>query len=291
MYLPLLERFMKNEQVVETLSGSTKNKLIQMDTAEKSLSPAKDINNKINVLEDSLEALQTELEEVNKSVEEGHDQLGSSDLDITAKVSETYKRLGEIDNAYKSLSRISGDIDNEVKKLTGDVEAVAKHSDEEFDRIETLSSTQVQTSKQQHEHLVQRVDELIEHSRKTNEDLSDSIERNTKALLTHEKQIEAEIKTLADVTLQRDDEIKSDVRKAKSEIEQNKAKIIQMQAVDEALAKRATTVEIAALELEDKSRQITSSVDLLDARTSDIGAAVIRLKERSEEQATLINAL
>ena len=66
-----------------------------------------------------------ELGVINNSVEEGLDRLSDSDTDLTAKVSETYKRLGEIDNAHKSLLKISSHIDADIQKLDGDVSTSA----------------------------------------------------------------------------------------------------------------------------------------------------------------------
>ena len=57
-------------------------------------STGKDINNKISSLDTDLAQLRAELLTINNSVEEGLDRLGDTDTDLTAKVSETYKRLG-----------------------------------------------------------------------------------------------------------------------------------------------------------------------------------------------------
>jgi chromosome segregation ATPase len=278
---------MTNEQPAN-IDGT---KLIHLEGEVKQTNRAKDINNKINHLESSLGDLQKELEVVNNWVEEGLDRLSDSDLDITAKVSETYKRLGEIDNTYKTLSKISDDIDGEVKKLTVEMETVAEQSAADLERLETASSAQIKKTNEQHEQLVSRVNDLVEHSRETNKELTSSIKKNTDALLALEKQLVNEIESLANATEERDNEIASDLDVAKKAIEKNKARIIQLQSVDEALAKRATAVEIAAAELTDKSRKLESSVNLLDARTSDISTAVINLQEKSEQQASLITGL
>jgi len=282
---------MTNEQRVSSDESPSNNKLIHLDSDVTRTNRANDINNKINHLETILSDLQGELEAVNKSVEEGLDRLSDNDLDITAKVSETYKRLGEIDGTYKSLSKISDDIDSEVKKLTAEIEIVVEQSAAELDRVESSSSAQIEETKQQHEQLVVRVNDLVDQSRETNRELTNSIKKNTDALLALEKQLVAEIDALANATEERDNEIADEVESAKKAIEKNKARIIQMQAVDEALSKRSTALEIAAAELTDKSRKIESSVGLLDARTSDISAAVIKLQEKSDQQASLISGI
>lgn len=282
---------MTNEQLVTSNSSPMKSKLIHLEGDVKQTNRAKDINSKINLLETSLGALQEQLEVVNKSVEEGLDRLSDTDLDLTAKVSETYKRLGSIDGTYKSLIKISNDIDSEVKKLTMEMEEVAEQSAAELGRVETMSSTQIKKTNEQHQELIIRVNDLVEHSRETNKELASSVKKNTDALLALEKQLVAEIDALANTTEERDNAISTDLNEAKKTIEKNKAKIIQMQSIDEALSKRATALEISAAELTDKSRMIESSVNMLDARTQDLSQSVGKLQEQSELHSSLISGL
>lgn len=282
---------MTNQQPANTDNNPVDKKLIHLNGEVKQNRRPNDINNKINGLEDSLNALQEELDVVNKSVEEGLDRLSDNDLDITAKVSETYKRLGEIDSTYKSLSKISDEIDSEVKKLALEMEEVAEQSASELGRLETRSSEQVEETNQQHEQLVARVNNLVEHSREANKDLTKSIKQNTDALLALEKQLAKEIDALANTTEQRDNEIANEVSAALNAIEKNRARILQLQSVDEALAKRATLLEVTAAEITDKSLEIETSVDFLEERSKDLTAAVGRLRDQNVQQASLITGL
>jgi len=109
------------------VSENSDSNLIEFDE-NNTVSPGKDINTKITALDSDLAQLRMELGTINNSVEEGLDRLGDSDTDLTAKVSETYKRLGEIDNAYKSLIAISSRIDRDIQKINGDVSTVAEKS-------------------------------------------------------------------------------------------------------------------------------------------------------------------
>ena len=97
------------EKVDEAISKYNDSKLLQFDE-NNTVSSGNDINAKITSLDTDLAHLRNELGSINNSVEEGLDRLGDTDTDLTAKVSETYKRLGEIDNAYKSLLEISSEI-------------------------------------------------------------------------------------------------------------------------------------------------------------------------------------
>ena len=134
---------MTNEQLASDSTADKKSpvadNLIHLEGEVKAANQARDINAKINLLEDSLGDLQTELDSINKSVDEGLDQLSNNDLDLTSKVSETYKRLGEIDETYKTLSAISNDIDSEGKKLTVEISEVADQSAAELEKLEASS--------------------------------------------------------------------------------------------------------------------------------------------------------
>lgn len=282
---------MTNQKPINTADNPSRGKLIHLENEAKQTNRAKDINNKINLLENNLTALQEGLEVVNISVEEGLDRLSDNGLDITAKVSETYKRLGEIDGAYKSLSKISDDINSEVKQLTTEMAEVAEQSASDLDRLEATSSVEIAKINEQHEQLVSRVNNLVKLSRKTNKELTTSIRKNTDVLLALEKQLAADLDALAKTTEERNKETTFELREAKKAIEKTKARIIQMQSVDEALAKRATAFEITAAELMDKSRKIESSVNLLDVRTNDLSDTVTKLQEQNEQQASLINGL
>lgn len=286
---------MKNQQLAGKEVGNAKapadSNLIHLEGEVKQANRAKDINTKINLLESSLSDLQSELDTINRSVDEGLERLSDSDLDLTSKVSETYRRLGEIDKTYKTLSGISSDIDTEVKKLTSEISEVAAQSATELEKLEVNSSAHNTQLNEQHQHLVARVDELVRHSAETNAQLSHSIEHNTDALLKLEKQLVTEIGLLADVTQERDDELASNLSEAEKEIERSKARILQMQKVDVALDQRATLLEISSAELASKSRQMDSSIELLSVQTKDLLRSVDKLQQASTRHTSLIFAL
>jgi len=156
---------MNNQQQLHSDEAPPENNLIHLEQESHAIGKAKDINAKISLLEASLGELQAELEVINRSVDEGLERLSDSDLDLTSKVSETYKRLGEIDNTYKSLSTISENIDNEVRKLTSEIEDVATQSAADLENHNTQFN-------EQHQQLVERVNELVRHSQETNAQLT-----------------------------------------------------------------------------------------------------------------------
>lgn len=268
---------MTNQQQLQTDEAPPDNNLIHLEKETRATGQAKDINTKISLLEASLGQLQTELDVINQSVDEGLERLGDNELDLTAKVTETYKRLGDIDNTYKSLSAISENIDNEVKKLTTEIEEVATQSAADLEGHNSQFT-------EQHQQLVVRVNDLIKHSQETNLQLTQSINDNTDALLKLEKELVVEIDTLANATSERSENIEK-------EVESSKARILQLQAVDDALEKRAASLETTAAELTQTSKKLDTSINLLDMRTDELSAIVDKLLEDSEKHSSLISAL
>ena len=268
---------MTNQQQLHTDEAPPDNNLIHLEKETRTAGHAKDINAKIGLLEASLGELQTELDVINKSVDAGLERLSDSDLDLTSKVSETYKRLGEIDNTYRALSTISDNIDSEVKKLTTEIEDVASQSATDLENHNSQFT-------EQHEQLVERVNSLVRHSHETNSQLTQNIKDNTSALLKLEKELVAEINSLASTTKERSDDIEK-------ELECSKARILQLQSVDDALEKRAASLETTAADLTQKGKALGTSIDLLDMRTDELSAIVDKLLEDSEKHSSLISAL
>jgi len=268
---------MTNEQRLHADVVPSGSNLIHLEKETRAAGQATDINARIGLLESNLSELQAELDVINKSVDEGLDRLSDSDLDLTSKVSATYKRLGEIDNTYKTLSIISENIDSEVKKLTTEIEGVATRSATDLENHNSQMTVQ-------HEQLVGRVNDLVRHSQETNSQLTQNIKKNTDALLKLEKELVSEIDSLASETKQRSDDIEK-------EVERSKARILQLQAVDDALEKRAATLEATAARLTQTTKELDSSINLLDMRTDELSAIIDRLLEYSDRHSSLISAL
>ena len=257
--------------------ASPGDRLIQLESETVAVGSAKDINFRIDRLEGSLDALQTELAVLSRSVDEGLQHLDHSDLELTSRVSETYKRLGEIDSTYKAMTAMSGNIDSEVKNLTAAITDVAAHSALGLDNQNSYFS-------RQHAELADRINDLVDRSQEISEQLAQSIKENTVALLKLEKKLVAKIGSLANTTHQRSDTIEK-------EGDKSKARIFQLQAVDDALEKRAASLEASAAELTQKSRKLRVTVDLLDMRTDELSAMIDKLLEEGEKNASLIGVL
>ena len=268
---------MTNRPRLHADEASPGDKLLQLENETRVVGQTQDINSRIDLLEGSLLALQTELAVISKSFDEGLEHLDGSGLDLTSRVSETYKRLGEIDRTCKALTVISGNIDSEVKQLTEEIADVAAQSAADIEQQKAHFA-------RQHVQLADRINDLVDHSRKTSARLTQSIEGNTDALLTLEKELVAEIDSLANTTQQHSDHIQK-------EDENSKARMLQLQAVDGALEKRAALLEASAAELTQKSRGLRVTVDLLDMRIHELSAMIDKLLEEGEKNASLIGVL
>lgn len=279
---------MTNKQRASTKTMHADDNLITLEDKSGAVKQAGDINNKINTLEDSLGGLQTELNEINMSVELGLERLSDSDLDLTSKVTETYKRLGEIDQTYKNLSEISDNIDSEVKKLTQEISEVAEQSAHELENFEATASIQYSQLNEQHEQLTQRINELVKNARQTHEQLTKSISNNTNALLKLEKQLIDEINVLTHATQARDDKLEAKLGKAEKTIAVNKASILKMQAIDAALDKRASELEKTTTELNEKSATHQAALAQLDTRSNELAWSLEQLQALSDKHAEQI---
>ena len=264
-----------SDKVNDAISRYNGSKLIKFDE-NNTVRPGNDINAKITSLDTDLAHLRNELGSINNSVEEGLDRLGDTDTDLTAKVSETYKRLGEIDNAYKSLLEISSRIDRDIRKLNGDVSTVAEQSASGIKNLEQSNIEQSHEFTQKNQLVASRVSQLVETSKLTNDLLEQKIHTTTESILHIEKQIVAEIENLSSITGERTKSIESSV-------DSNKAKILKLQSVDEAIIRRATTLEITSAELSVFSQQLDSSVEQLESSSNVLTHGIDTLKERTSE--------
>jgi len=279
------------ETTEESIEKNVSNNLLSFESETENVPPVRDINTKITSLEKDLNELNSELRSINASVEEGLDRLGDSDTDLNAKVSETYKRLGEIDNAYRSLMTISVKLDADILKVTQDVSDVAQQSVEGLKELEEMSVEKSNDLAERNQQVVTRVDSLVEHSRTTNDLLHESIKLNTQSMLTLEKKLITEIETLSDSTQTQVDDIEM-------QLASNKARIIKMQKVDEAIVRRATTLEITSSELTQKSSDMSASIQQLEDKADDLTEKVVdlmvhtqQLQDASTKHAGLIGSL
>jgi septal ring-binding cell division protein DamX len=91
-----------------------------------------------------------------------------------------------------------------------------------------------------------------------------------------EKSVIAEIETLSGATKEKTDTIENS-------IESNKAKILKLQSVDEAIIRRATTLEISSAELTVSSQRMDDNIAELQKNSEELFSGVSELKQRTDE--------
>jgi chromosome segregation ATPase len=255
-------------------SADSNSKLLIFDE-NNTVTTGKDINEKITSLDADLRQLRNELGIINGSVEEGLDRLSDKDTDLTAKVSETYKRLGEIDNAYKALLKISSRIDNEIQRLNGDVTNVAEQSASGIKNLAESTITQSKEFAEKNQQIVSRVNHLVETSKLTSEMMNQSIHSVTGKMLKIEQDVVAQIENLSSQT-------KDKTQAIEKTVEHNSANILKLQSVDEAIIRRATALEITAAELTAKGQYLDSSVEQLQIGSDMLSGSLRELSQRTE---------
>jgi predicted nuclease with TOPRIM domain len=93
-------------------------------------------------------------------------------------------------------------------------------------------------------------------------------------MLDFESKVIAEIESLASTT-------KDKAKGIEASVESNKAKILKLQSVDEAIIKRATTLEISSAELTVKSQEMQASVDQLKTSANYLSTGLDELRDKT----------
>lgn len=282
---------MNSKNLTGSAIAEDEGNLIYLESDIRRKTQTNDINSQIGNLEDNLSKLQSSLIEINQSVESGLDRLSDSDLDLAAKVSDTYRRLGEVDNSYKSLAAISEEISGEVKSLADEVNDVAKESAAELADLSEKTSIDTALIDTKQRNLVQRIDKLVDSSQKVHLELTQSIENNAKALNKVGSELEEEIKTLASSTELRDSEIESNLTLAEQTIERQQARLLQMQSVDRALERRADSLDETTQKLTAKSAVLKQEIAQLAQRSSNLSTVLGRLQLESEQHEVQIKRI
>jgi len=248
----------------------------QVQVNEESSQPL-ELNNKIGQIDSRLDRLTGQLTSMNAEVHKRLEALQESDDDISGKVSETFKYLGDLDNQYKALGEQSSSIKQEIKALALDLKTVTQEASEGIASL-----------KGGHAELMERVNELSKKSKATATKLEKSIRENAEAMKALEDQLMGEINALAEVNeqrnnamIQRADKLDKRVGKAERDLESHNARMLKMAAVDEALAKRASSLESTTEDLTQASKELKNAARSLDYRTKKLAGEVAQLQQHS----------
>lgn len=258
--------------------------LIQLDEKSPERAQPNELNQKISQIDADLDALRHELSSTNKGLKTSLSHLSDKDMDLTSRVSEAYQQLGDLDASYKSLTDKSSRISQEIKAVSKSINEISQRTDAD---IGTLSEG--------YQLLVARTEEITQKSKLTTQNLNKSIKENAKAMEEMEQRLLSEIDDLATTSKARDDtldettkELGENLTKAEEEIRSSQARMLKLQAVDQALEKRSDLLESTTEELTKKSRELARSTTALNQRTSQLAEAIEVLQEKTEEHSGLI---
>ncbi|MEJ2620233.1 MAG: hypothetical protein P8163_08215 [Candidatus Thiodiazotropha sp.] len=271
----------------DSSDNTTGKKLIQLESANAASSLPNELNKKIGLIDADLDDLRSELNSANKGVKSKLLDLSEKGSDLTSKVSEAYRQLGELDSAYKSLSGKSTQISKEIRSVTKQLAEVSEKTGSEMGTLNDGLLT-----------LIERTDELSKKSKLTTKALNKSIKDNAKILHELEGELLNEINTLATDTQQRDDaldkktnEISQDLVNAEEQIKAGQARLLKMQAVDQALENRIGLLDSTAQDLSKKSSELSRSTTILNNRTSELATAIEELRTQTAEHSEQISEL
>lgn len=261
--------------------------LVELDDKPPARPNPGELNQKIGQIDADLDGLRKDLNKTNKGLMNNLAQLNEKDTDLRSKVTEAYQQLGDLDAAYRSLTGKSSDISREIKAVAKRINEVNQKSDENFGSLS-----------EEYRSLVERVEGLATKSRKTTQDLNKSIKANAKAMQELERNLLTEIDDLASASKSRDESLDRKTQalaegldKADAEIQAGQARLLKMQAIDQALERRAETLENSTSELTKKSRELSRSTTTLNNRTRQLSEAIAELQATSEVQGMQISGL
>lgn len=240
-----------------------------------------EINRQMSSLEGAIDKLNKKVNSTNRKIKSEVDRLTTSDAEITDKVADTYKQMGVIDTALVSLNTDSSKIGADLKKVNSKVKAFEKKSAKALDSVVEQQAVINDEFKAQYASIVERAEKLSKKATSITTKLNKSIKSHRKELSELEARIVSELETIAEASQQRDSNLGKQIDDATSEISSQKAKMMIMQRVDEALEKRAASLEANAERLLDETEELRKTTDALDVLTSKLSSDVEVLEQKT----------
>ncbi len=293
----------KLSKKLDTTSKKTKSDIKQLTTTdanitEKNAQQVVEINDQMTSLEGSISTLTKKLNSTNKQIKTDVNRLTTSDAEITDKVADTYKQLAVIDNTFGDLSQQSKKITADLKKVNTSLNSFKKSSKKALSQAVDSQTEVNDTFKQQHDELIKRAEKLSKNAKTISTKLTKSIRENSKALAELEAKIITELENVAQLSQTRDDKLDDKIKSSNAEIKTQKAKMLLMQSVDEALENRTAALEETSDKLVEDSQNLRETTETLDILTSKLSADVdaleahtAQLAEQNTEQQAQIDEL
>ncbi len=264
----------------DTLHSQTKDNLVSIKNSANE-KQVLEINSQMTALESSISTLTKKLNTTNKQVKLDIERLTASDTDISNKVTDTYKQLAVIDTTFTELSSQSKKITTDLKKVNSSLKSFEKNTTEALNNA-IESQTEINDElKSQHEDLIKRAEKLSKNAKTISTKLTKSITANNKALSELEAKIVTELDNIAQSSISRDANLDQKIDASIDEISSQKAKMLLMQSVDEALNKRASALEETSSKLIEDSQSLRDSTESLDVLTSKLSSDVAALENHT----------
>ncbi len=253
------------DNLVNMQSGSKENQVLE-------------INKQMSTLETSINRLSRELTATNKQVKSEVERLATSDADISDKVTDTFKQLGAIENTFEDLSAKSNKIGEDLKSVNSSIRSLEKDTRSSLDDAIENQTAINDSFKSVHEELIAKAEKLSKKATAISKKLDKSIKDNSKAIAELEAKVAEELEVISKQSEQRD-------LKLDEKISAQKAKMLVMQGVDEALQKRADALEGFTQQLSKDSRKLKNATEVLDVLTSKLSTDVENLELHTQQLA------
>lgn len=274
-------------QGVDSPVEAVQEKLVKMQKGDRE-KQVLEINTQMSALEASINKLGRKLTTTNKQIKTDVERLNSSDVEITDKVTETYRQLGVMENTFQQLSSESSHINQALKKVNTKIKALEKETRSSLKSAMDTQSLINDDMKQSHDDLITRAEKLSKKATSMARKLDKSISENSRALSDLESRVVDELEKIAQSSEQRDN-------KLDDKISAQKAKMLLMQSVDDALEKRVSTLQTTTQQLLQDSENLKDSTQALDILTSKLCDDVQALEsqtaglaEQNEQQQGMI---
>lgn len=257
-----------------------------------------EINKQMKSVETSIDKLNKKLNETNKQIKADIVRLSESDAEITVKVADTYKQLGIIEGSFQELNKQSEKVNSELKKVNGTIKELEKSSAQALNQAIETQTTVNEEFKQAHSDIIDRAEKLAAKASTISNKLNKSIKENSQALTELEARIVSELESIAQSSEKRDNQLDSKIAQNAEALNSQKAKMMLMQSVDEALDKRASALEATSTQLLEDSENLKLTSEALNVLTaklsSDVEALEIhtaQLAEQNRQQQGFIETL
>jgi len=267
----------QTEKLEPTSKAKGEDNLVNMQSGNKE-KKVLEINKQMSSLEVSLENLNKKLNSTNRQIKSDVERLTHSDAEITDKVAETYKQLGVMDITFQELNEQSSKINTDLKKVNTTIKALEKSTSDSLSQAIDDQMGINDEFKQVHVELIERAEKLSKKANTISKKLDKSIKENSQALTDLESRIVSDLKSVAESSEERDNKLDNKIASANDEISQQKAKMLLMQNVDEALDKRATALEHTSEQLLKDSAKLKTSTEVLDILTTKLSEDVTALE-------------